>query len=121
MGCIGIERNKVAKENLNFFDKIKEHYTSSNRPIIIFPQATRVDVKDRVPFKKGVKRIYSELNISCQPVALNSGVIWPKNGNLKTNKTLKISILKVIEPGINSDDFLIKLQKNIYNELDNMI
>ena len=121
MGCIGIERNKVAKENLNFFDKIKEHYTSSNRPIIIFPQATRVDVKDRVPFKKGVKRIYSELNISCQPVALNSGVIWPKNGNLKTNKTLKISILKVIEPGINSDDFLIKLQKDIYNELDNMI
>tara|TARA_B100002052_G_scaffold299061_1_gene335036 strand:+ start:6297 stop:6995 length:699 start_codon:yes stop_codon:yes gene_type:complete len=121
MGCIGIERNKVAKENLNFFDKIKEHYTSSNRPIIIFPQATRVNVKDRVPFKKGVKRIYSELNISCQPVALNSGVIWPKNGNLKTNKTLKISILKVIEPGINSDDFLIKLQKDIYNELDNMI
>ena len=121
MGCIGIERNKTTKDNLNFFDKIQDHYKKSDRPIIIFPQATRVDINDRKPFKKGVKRIYSELNIKCQPLALNSGIIWPKKGILKTNKTLKISILKTIEPGLNSDDFLMKLQKDIYDELDKMI
>ena len=121
MGCIGIERNKTTKENLNFFEKIQDHYKKSDRPIIIFPQATRVDINDRKPFKKGVKRIYSELNIKCQPIALNSGIIWPKKGILKTNKTLKISILKTIDPGLNSDDFFLKLQKNIYDELDKMI
>ena len=121
MGCIGIERNKTTKNNLSFFDKIQDHYKKSDRPIIIFPQATRVDINDRKPFKKGVKRIYSELNIKCQPIALNSGIIWPKKGILKTNKTLKISILKTIDPGLNSDDFFLKLQKNIYDELDKMI
>ena len=121
MGCIGIERNKVTKENLNFFEKIKDHYKNSNRPIIIFPQATRVDINDRSPFKKGVKRIYSELNIICQPVALNSGLVWPKKGKMKINKTLKISILETIEPGKDPDEFFIKLQKNIYSEIDKMV
>ena len=121
MGCIGIERNKVTKENLNFFEKIKDHYKNSSRPIIIFPQATRVDINDRSPFKKGVKRIYSELNIICQPVALNSGLVWPKKGKMKSNKTLKISILEAIEPGKDPDEFFIKLQKNIYKEIDKMV
>ena len=121
MGCIGIERNKVTKENLNFFEKIKNHYKNSSRPIIIFPQATRVDINDRSPFKKGVKRIYAELNIICQPVALNSGLVWPKKGKMKLNQTLKISILEAIEPGNDPDEFFIKLQKNIYNEIDKMV
>ena len=48
---------------MGFSDQIKRHVDNSNRPIIIFPQATRVDVLDRSPFKKGVKRIYEELEI----------------------------------------------------------
>ena len=121
IGSISIDRNKITKENLNFSEQIKNHVKNSDRPIIIFPQATRVDVLDRSPFKKGVKRIYEELNIFCQPVALNSGIIWPKNGNLKPNKTLIISILDPIAPGMNSDEFLNTLQKNIYKEIDNII
>ena len=73
---------------------------------------------DRSPFKKGVKRIYEELNIFCQPVALNSGSVWPKNGKLKLNKTLTISILDPISPGMNPDEFLNLIQKNIYEEID---
>ena len=76
---------------------------------------------DRSPFKKGVKRIYEELNIPCQPVALNSGSVWPKNGKLKPNKTLTISILDPIKPGMNPDEFINILQKNIYEEIDKII
>ena len=54
----------------------------------------------------------------CQPVALNSGSVWPKNGKLKPNKTLTISILDPISPGMNSDEFTNILQKNIYEEID---
>ena len=121
IGSISIDRNKITKDNLGFSDQIKKQTNNSNRPIIIFPQATRVDVLDRSPFKKGVKRIYEELNIFCQPVALNSGSVWPKNGKLKTNKTLTISILDPISPGMNSDEFLNSLQKNIYEEIDKII
>ena len=118
LGSIPIERNKVTKQNLSFSDQIKNHVSKSNRPIIIFPQATRLDVSDRSPFKKGVKRIYEDLNIYCQPIALNSGTIWPKKGGLKANKTLIVSILDPIKPGINSDEFLNLLEKNIYKEID---
>ena len=121
IGSISIDRNKITKDNLGFSDKIKKHTNNSNRPIIIFPQATRVDVLDRSPFKKGVKRIYEELNIYCQPVALNSGSVWPKSGKLKPNKTLTISILDPIMPGINPDEFINILQKNIYEEIDKIV
>ena len=120
IGSISIDRNKTTKDNLNFSDKIKNHIKNSNRPIIIFPQATRVDILDRSTFKKGVKRIYEELNIFCQPIALNSGYIWPKNGQLKPNKTLIVSILDPISPGMNPNEFLNILQKKIYDEIDSI-
>ena len=121
IGSISIDRNKITKENLGFSDQIKNHTNNSSRPIIIFPQSTRVDVLDRSSFKKGVKRIYEELNIFCQPVALNSGSVWPKNGKLESNKTLTISILDPIRPGMNPDEFINMLQKNIYEEIDKII
>jgi len=121
IGSISIDRNKITKDNLSFSEQIKSHISNSNRPIIIFPQSTRVDVSDKSPFKKGVKRIYEELNIYCQPVALNSGSIWPKNGKLKGNKILTVSILEPISPGMNSDEFINLLEKNIYEEIDKLV
>ena len=76
--------------------------------------------EDRTPFKKGVSRIYEELNIKCQPVAINSGYVWPKKGSKKTNLKLTISILKPIESGLNKEMFLKMLENNIYSELDNL-
>ena len=121
IGSISIDRDKISKENLGFSDKIKSVINSSNRPIIIFPQATRMTIEDRTPFKKGVSRIYDDLQIKCQPVAINSGNIWPKSGKLKPNGILVVSILKEIEPGMERNDFLNILQNNIYQELDKII
>ena len=121
IGSISIDRDKISKENLGFSDKIKSVINSSNRPIIIFPQATRMAVADRTPFLKGVSRIYEDLQIKCQPVAINSGNIWPKSGKLKPNGILVVSILKEIEPGMERKDFLNILQNNIYQELDKII
>ena len=117
---ISIDRNKINKENLDFYEKIKLSSTSTDRPIIIFPQATRVAFDDRSQFKKGASRIYESLNIKCQPVAINSGTVWPKSGKLIANKTLTISILKPIEAGMNSKEFLEVLQNSIYKELDSI-
>ena len=120
IGSISINREKITKENLNFSDNIKSIVNSSDRPIIIFPQATRMEPNDRSPFKKGVSRIYNDLQIKCQPVAINSGNVWPKNGKLKSNKTIVVSILKEIDPGIEAKEFLNILENSIYKELDNL-
>ena len=118
IGSISVNRNKISKDNLGFIEKIKASVKNSNRPVLIFPQATRVLPDERVPFKKGVSRIYKELDIKCQPVAINSGRVWQKNNILKLNKSITISILNPINPGMDSNNFLNIIQKNIYEELD---
>ena len=120
IGSISIIRNKTTKENFGFFEQISRLINKSNRPLIIFPLGTRLHPEDRSPFKKGSGRIYEELKIKCQPVAINSGYIWPKKGLKKANLTLTISILHPIEPGMNKDLFLKKLQEDIYSELDKL-
>ena len=120
IGSISIKRNKVSKENLGFFDDISKQINSSDRPLIIFPQGTRLPPKDRTPFKKGSSRIYQELKISCQPIAINSGNTWPKKGLKKINTILTISILKPIEPGLEKQIFLRELENAIYSELDSL-
>ena len=118
IGSISIKRNKISKENLGFFDDIIKQINLSDRPLIIFPQGTRLAPSDRLPFKKGSSRIYEELGISCQPVAINSGNTWPKHGSKTINKTITISILKPIEPGLEKETFLRQLEQSIYSELD---
>ena len=100
IGSISIKRNKTTKENLGFFENISKIVNNSDRPLIIFPQGTRVLPAERPPFKKGAARIYESLNIYCQPIAINSGYVWPKNGLKIFNREIIISILKPINPGL---------------------
>ena len=121
IGSIEIVRNTTTKDNLNFFDKIKKNIEISKRPLLIFPQGTRVKFGERLPFKKGAGRIYEKLNLPCIPVALNTGKVWPKNSFLKYNHEIKISFLEPIEPGKDKNIFLDDLETKIYSSIDNLI
>ena len=118
IGSISIDRDKFNRENLGFYDKIIETTKKTNRPVIIFPQATRTSINEKIPFKKGVSKIYEKLNFVCVPVALNSGNVWPRSGKLFPNKTITISILKNIPYGLNADEFQREIQNVLYKELD---
>ena len=118
IGSISIKRSKVTKDNLGFFDKIRKVINTTNRPLIIFPQGTRIKPNERPSFKKGVSRIYEELKISCQPIAINSGYVWPKSGFKTPNKKIIISILPLINYGIDKSEFVHILENNIYKELN---
>jgi len=120
IGSISIKRNKISKENLNFFHDICKIVLNSNRPLIIFPQGTRVSPEEKPPFKKGASRIYEELKINCQPVAINSGYVWPKKGMKNSNKTITISILKPIKASYSKEEFIKILENNIYSELNSL-
>ena len=117
IGSIAIVRQTTTKENLNFFDKIKETIDKSKRPLLIFPQGTRVKLDERPPFKKGASRIYKALNLPCIPVALNTGKVWPKNSFMKYTGDIHISFLEPIMPGKENDEFLKEIENKIYTEI----
>ncbi len=118
IGSISIKRDMVTKDNLGFFDNISKIVTNSLQPLIIFPQGTRVLPNERPPFKKGVSKIYEQLNLPCQPIAINSGYVWPKKGFKISNRTITISILKPINTGLSKEEFAKILENNIYSELN---
>ena len=118
IGSISIKRKKITKDNLRFFENISKIINNSSRPIIIFTQGTRVPPNERPSFKKGSSRIYNELKITCQPVAINSGYVWPKKGLKNINKSITISILKPITTGLPKEKFIETLENNIYSELN---
>ncbi len=117
---IEIVRDTTTRENLNFFDKVARIIKNESRPLLIFPQGTRVNINDTVPFKKGVGKIYEALNISCLPIALNSGKVWPKKGVIKYPGKIIISILEPIKPGQNKEEFVKLLENKIYDEIKNI-
>ena len=120
IGSISIKRNKTSRDNLGFLDNVIKIINNSSRPLIIFPQATRVLPNERPPFKKGVARIYDELKIFCQPLAINSGNVWPKKGMKISNRIITVSILKPINPDLDKETFIKKLENEIYSELDRL-
>ncbi|MAW17368.1 MAG: 1-acyl-sn-glycerol-3-phosphate acyltransferase [Candidatus Pelagibacter sp. TMED272] len=117
IGSVAIIRETTTKENLNFFDKIKKRIEESKRPLLIFPQGTRVKLDEQAPFKKGVGRIYKALNLPCIPVALNSGKIWPKNSFMKFAGDIHISFLEPIMPGKDNEEFTKEIENKIYTEI----
>ena len=120
IGYISIKRDKTTKDNLSFFQDISKVISNSKRPLIIFPQGTRVMPDERPSFKKGASRIYEELKIKCQPVAINSGYVWPKKGLKHSNKIITISILEPIRSGFSKEEFIKLLEDNIYSELNSL-
>ena len=117
IGSIAIVRDATTRENLNFFDRVKERIERSKRPLLIFPQGTRVKLDERPPFKKGVGRIYKALNLPCIPVALNTGKVWPKNSFLKYPGDIHISFLEPIISGKNNEEFVKDIENKIYTEI----
>ncbi len=120
IGSIDIVRDTTTKDNLNFFEKVKSNIETSKRPLLIFPQGTRVKIGERLSFKKGVGRIYEALNLPCIPVALNTGKVWPKNSFLKYNHDIKICFLEPIEPGKDKNIFIKDLETEIYSSIDKL-
>lgn len=118
IGSIEIIRETTTKDNLNFFDRVKQTVYKNNRPLLIFPQGTRVKFKEIVPFKKGVGKIYNSLGLHCIPVALNSGKIWPKNSFLKYPGDIHVTFLDPIEPGIEKNAFIKMLEEKIYSQIE---
>jgi 1-acyl-sn-glycerol-3-phosphate acyltransferase len=110
-GMIPLDR-KTARGLKNMLrvakDRIKE-----GRNVVIFPEGTRTAPGSKNTYKKGVYLLYRTLNVPVVPIALNSGVFWPRNTVIKYPGTIKAEILKSIEPGLDEKTFMKKIETEI--------
>ncbi len=83
------------------------------QPIIIFPQGTRTAPGTQAPFQPGVVAIYRGLGIPVVPVALNSGLFWPRRSLSRKPGTIVVEFLPRIEPGLDRSSFLAELEVRI--------
>jgi 1-acyl-sn-glycerol-3-phosphate acyltransferase len=83
------------------------------REIIIFPEGTRRPPGAPPDYKTGVVLLYDALGVPCVPVALNSGVFWPRRNLRRYPGTVVVEFLDPIPPGLPRDEFLNRLQEAI--------
>jgi 1-acyl-sn-glycerol-3-phosphate acyltransferase len=83
------------------------------RQIIIFPEGTRRAAGAEPRYKYGIAHVYAEANAPCLPVALNSGLFWPRRHFLRYPGTIRVEFLDPIEPGLDREAFFARLQHDI--------
>ena len=83
------------------------------RQIIIFPEGTRRPVGAEPKYKFGIVHLYAGVNVPCLPIALNSGLFWPRRTFLRVPGTVVVEILDPIPPGLGKEAFLARLQHDL--------
>lgn len=86
---------------------------TQNRQLIIFPEGTRRPAGAEPRYKFGVKHLYAGAGVPCLPIALNSGLFWPRRTLRRYPGTVIVEILDVIPAGLSQDEFFTRLQDQI--------
>lgn len=89
---------------------------SEGRPILLFPEGTRAAPGAKVPYKKGAFMLYKNLGVPAVPVALNSGIFWPRRTFMKYKGTITVKFLPPIQPGLSEEEFMSRIEADIENE-----
>lgn len=119
-GMIEIDRSNgfaAIKKMIKHSKKIFKH----GRQLIIFPEGTRALPGQKHPYKRGIEAVYKANTVPVVPVALNSGLNWPKNSFLKYPGKITMKVLKPIPPGLPTEEMLKKLEKMIETESDKLL
>ena len=109
---VAIDRRR-GKEALAAMNERARVELSQGRQLIIFPEGTRRPAGAEPRYKFGVAHIYAAEGVPCLPVALNSGLFWPRRSILRKPGTVVVDILDPIPPGMEKDAFFARLQEEI--------
>jgi 1-acyl-sn-glycerol-3-phosphate acyltransferase len=94
---------------------------ADGREIIIFPEGTRRPPGAPPDYKTGVALLYEALNVPCVPVALNSGVFWPRRSWRRSPGTVVVEFLDPIPPRLPKAEFLTRLKESIETASDRLL
>lgn len=86
---------------------------AAGRQLIIFPEGTRRPANAEPRYKLGVAHLYAATGMPCLPVALNSGLFWPRRSIRRLPGTVLVEILDPVVPGLDKDVFFKRLQSDI--------
>ena len=111
-GMIPIDRGSGSKA-LVLMKKASHAAREAGRKIVIFPQGTRLAPGVKKPYKIGVAVLYDELKLPVVPMALNSGLFWPKNSLLKKPGLITIEFLPPIPPGLSRAEMMRELESRL--------
>ena len=113
-GMVFVNRDAQAKA-LRQMIAVSERRMARNRPVLIFPEGTRAKPGTTSGYKPGVAALYNGLKVPCVPVALNSGLCWPRRTFRRYPGKITIEFLPPIEPGLKKREFLHRLESEIEN------
>ncbi|MGY0778990.1 lysophospholipid acyltransferase family protein [Azospirillum argentinense] len=91
------------------------------RPIVIFPQGTRVAVGAYRPYRIGVGVLYDHLDIPIVPMALNAGLYWARNSFIKRPGTIIVEFLPPIPPGLGRAKAMQELEERLEAATDRLV
>jgi 1-acyl-sn-glycerol-3-phosphate acyltransferase len=111
-GMIGIDR-KAGVRSLKMLARMTQDEMHHGRQLVIFPEGTRRPVGAPPAYKSGVALIYAEGDVPCIPVALNSGLCWPRRTFLRYPGTITVEFLDPLPPGLKRDAFMTRLETSI--------
>jgi 1-acyl-sn-glycerol-3-phosphate acyltransferase len=109
---IAVDRGARAQALASMTARAKEE-TAKGREIIIFPEGTRRAPGAEPKYKFGVAFLYAELGIPCVPVALNSGLFWPRRSFRRYPGVVRVEFLDAIPPGLDRQVFFDRVQRDI--------
>src|SRR6201995_951328 len=111
-GMVAIDRSSGRRALLEVIRRAAEE-VKHGRQFVIFPEGTRTAPGAPPQYKGGVGMIYSECGVPCLPVALNSGLFWPRRTFMRYPGTLVVEFLAPIPPGLKRDEFLARVESTI--------
>ncbi len=111
-GQVALDRSKRGQALPDLSRQAREA-VGEGRQIFIFPEGTRKPVGTPPEYKSGVAHLYADTGAPCVPVALNSGLFWPRQGIMLRPGTVTIEFLEPIPPGQPKPEFLQLLQCRI--------
>jgi 1-acyl-sn-glycerol-3-phosphate acyltransferase len=91
------------------------------RQFVIFPEGTRRPIGAPPQYKPGIALIYTDCGVPCLPVALNSGLFWPRRTFMRYPGTLVVEFLDPLPPGLSRDEFLTRLRTTIEEATDRLV
>ena len=117
---IAVDRARGRKALTHMYDQA-EAVISQNRNLLIFPEGTRQPPLQNPELKGGIFLLYKRLRLPVIPIALNSGVFWPKGARTIGAGKVTLSFLAPIYPGLEKRDFLDQLHSVIGSESDGLV
>jgi 1-acyl-sn-glycerol-3-phosphate acyltransferase len=117
---IGVDRSAGGRSLLAMARRAGEE-VRRGRQLIIFPEGTRTPVDAPPNYKTGIAQIYVDCGVTCLPVALNSGLFWPRRSFMRYPGTLVVEFLDPLPPGLSRREFIARISTVIEDASNRLV